>query len=149
MVDNMLMHAQEYAEAQKRYAEQSKEFAGEHENQDTGNPEVGTKSEAMVPTPRLKRREFVAKGPHHFVTGVLKGVHCDNPALDLTVAASGKDLTFHADNYFTLPFTTLGFQPKGDLNPCVDLENRPAKVEYLEAADPAVTAKLVSIELHK
>jgi hypothetical protein len=43
----------------------------------------------------------------------------------------------------------LGFQPGKDLNPCTDLENRPAKVEYVESANPSVTAQIVSIELHK
>jgi hypothetical protein len=43
----------------------------------------------------------------------------------------------------------LGFQASDDLNPCKDLENRPAKVEYVESADPSVTPQLISVELHK
>ena len=102
-----------------------------------------------VPVPRLKRREFVAKGPHQFLVGVLKSVHCDNPALDLTVSTRDKALSVHGENYYKIPFTTLGFQPTGDLNPCSDLENRPAKVEYVESADPSAPAQLLSVELHK
>jgi tetratricopeptide (TPR) repeat protein len=102
-----------------------------------------------VPIPRLKRRDFVAKGPHRFLVGVLKSVHCDNPALDLTVSTAGQQLTVHIDNYYKIAFTTLGFQPSGDLNPCSDLENRSAKVEYVESADPSAPAQLLSVELHQ
>jgi hypothetical protein len=144
MVDNSLMHAQEYAEAQKQYAE---------ENDDVENSEA--KAEASVQTtsvtrPQLKQRpQFVAKGPHQFMVGVLKGVHCDNPALDLTVNADGKLVPLHIDNYYKIQFTARGFQPDKELNPCADLENRPAKVEYVESADPAMNAQLIGIELHK
>jgi tetratricopeptide (TPR) repeat protein len=104
---------------------------------------------ADVPIPRLKRREFVAKGPHRFLAGVLKSVHCDNSALDLTISSAGQQLSVHGDNYYKIPFTTLGFQPSGDLNPCSDLENRSAKIEYVESADPSAPAQLLSVELHK
>jgi hypothetical protein len=100
-------------------------------------------------SPRLKHRDFVAKGLHRLAVGVLKGVHCDEPALDLTVSAKEQQLAVHGDNYYKIAFSTLGFQPSGDLNPCKDLENRPAKVEYVESADPSVPAQLLSLELHK
>jgi tetratricopeptide (TPR) repeat protein len=147
MVDNALMHAQEYAENQVRFAEQTQRMNEEEK--------AGSQAEAVSRTneghaPRLARRpEFVPRGPHRFLVGVLKGVRCDNPALDLTVNSSGKLVALHVDNYFTLPFTTLGFQPDKDLNPCADLENRPAKVEYVESANPSVTAQVISVELHK
>jgi hypothetical protein len=76
-------------------------------------------------------------------------VHCDNPALDLTVSSDAKPIALHVDNYFKVPFTALGFQPSKDLNPCADLENRTAKVEYVESANPSVTAQLISVELHQ
>jgi hypothetical protein len=91
----------------------------------------------------------VPRGPHHFLIGVLKNIHCENPVMELTVSSKGKDVEMHADNYFNLPFTALGFQPSGDLKPCSDLENRLAKVEYVESANPAVSAQLISVELHK
>lgn len=137
MADSALMHMQEYVSAQDSAA---------HAN---ASETVTVESREGPPQPRLVRREFVGKGPHRFIVGVLKGVHCENPALLLTVAGSGKELSLRGDNYFKIPFSTLGFQPSGDLNPCSDLENRPAKVEYVEAADPAQAAQLISVELHK
>ncbi len=144
-VDNMLMQAQEYVQSQELYASERRVTGG-------GPAEVegSVSSTDSVAPPHLKHRpEFVAKGPHHFLVGVLKSVHCDDPALDLTLDTQGKLITLHVDNYYKVVFTSLGFQPDHDLNPCSDLENRPAKVEYVEAANPAVTAQLISIELHK
>jgi len=80
---------------------------------------------------------------------VLKSVRCDSPALDLTVSTADQQLSLHGENYYKIPFSTLGFQPSGELNPCHDLENRPAKVEYVESIDPSTPAQLLSVELHK
>lgn len=141
MVADATTHAQEYADAQAQISEQQHALddAGRQTNSETTDNHI----------PKLKHRDFVPKGPHRFVTGTLKRISCDNPGLDLTVVVSGKPLLLHADNYYKVPFSTLGFQPSGDLNPCADLENRPAKVEYVESANPAVSAQLISIELHK
>lgn len=148
-VDTSLIHAQEYAEARKRFDEEKQRREEEDKEEDKEEATKDTEPVvSSVPAPP-KRAAFVPKGPHKFVVGVLKGVHCDNPELDLTVAASGKQLALHADNYYKVPFSALGFQPDADLNPCKDLESRPAKVEYIESADPAVHAQLISVELHK
>jgi tetratricopeptide (TPR) repeat protein len=146
MVETALMHAQEYAENQAHFAEQTRRM--NEEEKAGGGVAVSTTSDGYMPH-LARRSEFVPHGPHRFLVGVLKGVRCDNPAMDLTVNSSGKLVALHVDNYFTLPFTALGFQPDKDLNPCADLENRPAKVEYVESANPNVTAHLVSVELHK
>lgn len=142
-VDSLLMNAQEYVAAQE-LAEQ---------NQSTQKQVLGTGSgnvEEKTPNlPRLARREpFVPHGPHHFLTGVLKNVRCDQPALELTVISDGKALTLHSDNYFKVQFSALGFQPSADLKPCTQLENRPAKVEYLESVNTSDIPELISIELH-
>ncbi len=147
MVENALAQAQAYADSQARFDERNREMSVE-EKAGSAAGTVQTTSQANMP--HLARRpDFVARGPHRFLVGILKGVHCNNPALDLTVNSSGKLVALHVDNYFTLPFTTLGFQPDKDLNPCADLENRTAKVEYVESANPSVTARLISVELHK
>jgi Tfp pilus assembly protein PilF len=143
MVANVLARAQDYVDAQSEFVERQ---TREREDHNTNND--GAASDVAVP--KLKHRsQFVPKGPHRFAIGVLKSVTCDNPALDLTVSGSGKPLSLHVDNYFKVPYTALGFEPSKDLNPCTDLENRPAKVEYVESANPSVAAQLVSIELHK
>jgi tetratricopeptide (TPR) repeat protein len=141
-VDNALMHAQEYTEARARFEQQQKEW-------DTTGTVTTKETVSNVSIPTLKHRDFVAKGPHRFLSGVLKSVHCDYLTLDLTLSAKEKEIALHVENYYKIGFTTLGFQPSGELNPCKDLENRPAKVEYVESADPSVTPELISVELHK
>ena len=146
-VDSLLMRAQAYADAQEARAEPSRRPAGDIEADGVHASDVG-KSQASTPT--LARRDtFVAKGPHRFLTGVLQNVRCDAPEMDLTVSSAGKSLALHSQNYYQIQFTALNFAPSGDLNPCNDIEGRPAKVEYVESADQSATARVLSIELHK
>jgi len=140
-VENALMHAQEYAAAQEQMALQKHRMTEEAVNQ----PAASNGGDI----PRLAHRDFVPRGPHKFVTGVLQNVHCDSSNMDLSVTSAGKTTAFHTDNYYKLPFSALGFQPSGDLKPCHDLEGRPAKVEYVESAVKTDAARLISVELHK
>ena len=150
-VDAMLTRIQEYTERKAQFANSSQSNgAGDTDEPDTVTVGDSTGARTSDPKiPRLKRRDFVPKGPHQFLVGILTNVHCDNPALELTVTAKGKQLQLHVDNYLKLSFTALGFEPTKDLNPCSDLENRQAKVEYVESANPAVNGQLISVELHK
>jgi Tfp pilus assembly protein PilF len=143
-VDNLLMNAQEYAEGQEQNAAQNRPMSEES----TAALPSEVSAEADIPQ-LVRRKEFVASGPHHFVFGVLKAVHCDEPTLDLTVSSGAKTLILHADNFYKIQFSALNFQPSGDLKPCSDLENRPAKVEYVESADKSDPPRLIAIELHK
>jgi tetratricopeptide (TPR) repeat protein len=141
-VETLLQRAQTYAEDQQQQRD---------EMDDDDKPAVSAQeSVEKADAPVLQHREpFVASGPHRFLTGTLKNVHCAVPELDLTLDYDGKSLTLRSENLSQIAFTTLGFSPKGDLNPCKDLEGRPAKVEYVESADKSVAAKVLSIELHK
>ena len=82
------------------------------------------------------------------MTGLIQGVHCDSPALDLTITSQAKRVALHADNYYRVQFTAL-FGLGHDLQPCQDLENRTAKVEYVESANGQDTPRLIAVELHK
>ena len=143
-VDNLLMNAQEYAAAQDQIAEHNQHI---REESKTAPAEV---TATVTDIPHLThRKEFVPSGPHHFVVGILKAVHCDTPNLDLTVSSGAKTLALHSDNYYKIQFTALNFQPRDELKPCTDLDNRPAKVEYVESADKTDAPHLIAIELHK
>lgn len=147
-VNEALLNAQTFATAQEEMKEQQEEMKEEAENSQPPSNASATSSN-VTRAPRLVRRESVPDGPHHFVTGVIKDVHCDSLKIDLAVKSAAKSMNLYADNYFKVRFTTLGFQPTGDLNPCAQLEGRPAKVEYVEAADKSKAAYLFSVELHK
>lgn len=141
MVDNFLSNAQAYAQTQ---ADQQR-FASRVSTDATVS--ASTRDESL-PQPGHPDN-FVAKGPHRFVVGVLKNIHCDPPQMELTVDSAGKSLRLQAENYYKIQFTALNFSPSGNLNPCEDLEGRPAKVEYLESADQSVVARVLGVELHK
>jgi Tfp pilus assembly protein PilF len=143
-VDNSLMRAQEYAAMQERMGERNRLVS---EMVEAGQ-EQAAPSGAEVPS-LAHRKEFVPSGPRRFVVGVLKDIHCEAASLDLTVTSGTKTIVLYTDNYYKLPFTSLNFQPSGDLKPCRDLENRPAKVEYVDSADKAEVPHLIAIELHK
>lgn len=83
------------------------------------------------------------------MVGVLRNVHCDNPAMDFKVVSAGKTLDLHNGNYYKIEYSSLGVKISSDLNPCRDLEGRPAKVEYVEAADKGLAAWVLGIEIHK
>jgi tetratricopeptide (TPR) repeat protein len=144
-----LANAQRFAEAQKEFAQRVQEQGDDQEDDQGDEVTTNVTAESKPAAQPMKQAPFVAKGPHRSVVGVLKGVRCESTALDLTVDTKDKQLSLHGDDYFKIPFTVLGFQLHGDLNPCKDLENRPAKVEYVESADPSVTAQVVAVELHK
>ena len=144
IAENALMHSREYAESQERFEREKAKY----DNPSAEPSEEPTRvSDTQRPT--LKHRDFVAKGPHKFMVGTLKSVHCDRSMMDLTVSSKSTDLAVHSDNYYSIPFSALGFQPSSDLNPCSDLENRPARIEYVESAKPDASAQLISVELHK
>jgi tetratricopeptide (TPR) repeat protein len=103
--------------------------------------------EAAVPA-RPAHHDFLPAGPHRFVVGLIQDVRCDPPTLDLTVTSQAKSVTLHSDNYYQIQFTAL-FAPAHDLQPCRDLEDRPAKVEYVESADGRETPRLIAVELRK
>lgn len=102
---------------------------------------------AAQPVP-YRDHEMMARGPHVLTIGILKAVHCEPPNLDLSVTSRMKLVKLHTDNYYKVRFSAL-FKLTGDLNPCNDLENRRAKIEYVEAADSSDPAQLIAVELLK
>jgi Flp pilus assembly protein TadD len=143
MAENFLQHAEDYAQAQEKSRQLNEHMRAEG-YQVTAN---GSVPEAEGDSPSPPAEEPVPKGPYRFMVGVLKDVHCNAPAMDLNLVSNGKTLGLHTGNYFKLPFSVLNFALKRDLNPCADLEGRPAKVEYAESAGKV--AVVVAIELHK
>jgi hypothetical protein len=156
MAENFLQHAEEYVEAQDERRKFNDEIKAETAQVTaTGNvPEADgasaspSSSLSSSASPRPAAEEPVPNGPYHFMVGVLKDVRCNSCAMDLNLVSNGKTLGLHTGNYFKLSFSVLNVRLKGDLNPCVDLEGKTAKVEYAESASKHA-AVLVAIELHK
>jgi len=148
LVTQALIHEEEFSNAQAAAAERQRRLS-EGDKLSEEEPASSSGSADMPTPPRLAHREFVAGGPHRFVTGVIQDVHCDASNLDLAVKTMAQTLKLHSDNYYRIEFSTLGFQPKGDLNPCSQLSGRPAKLEYQESGDKSQTPRLLSVELHQ
>jgi Flp pilus assembly protein TadD len=142
---NFLQHAEDYAQMQEQHRQYDDQIRAE--GRATGVVTTGTEG-AIAPRSSLSE-QVAPKGPHRFLVGVLRNVHCDNPALDLKVVAAGKTLDLHNGNYYKIEYSSLGVKISSDLNPCADLEGRPAKVEYIEAADKGSAAWVLGIEIHK
>ena len=138
MVQNFLTQAEQYVNARNRQAEQLK-----------ADVPASTVYASEVNSDAVVAEEELPKGPHHFMAGTLQNVRCHGQGIELTVTAKGKTMALHRGNYYKIGFTSLGFIPKGDLNPCQDLEGMSAKVEYVESAAQPPTDYLVAVELHK
>jgi Protein of unknown function (DUF1570) len=147
MLQARITQAEQYSAARKQIAEQNERL----KEQSKMAAEQAVADSSTTPDGALSTRheEFVPRGPHRYLEGLLKNVHCDSTNIDLTLSSSKKSLALHSDNYFKIRFTALGFQPTKVLEPCNDLEGRPAKVEYVQSATQSDAAKLIAVELHK
>jgi Tfp pilus assembly protein PilF len=91
-------------------------------------------------------------GPHHVVRGLLRNVHCGYPSiLTLNVAQLGRApaVSLYRNDFRQVEFSATNFTPKGDINPCTDIEGLKAKVEYAEVSDKSVAGQILSVELTK
>jgi tetratricopeptide (TPR) repeat protein len=140
---NELVRVLQYADYQERVGGRTQEIKDE-----TSASQIEVTSSVVAPRPLLQK-QFVPSGPHHFLVGVLKNVRCADSGMDLTVASGAKILPLRSDNYYKIEFTALNVQLRGDLKPCTDLENRPAKVEYVDSADKSDIPHLIAVEIHK
>jgi len=144
MAESFLLRAQEYAQGQEQNLRSSEQIRAATSAANVSN-RVAT---AAVAADSTVHDEPLPNGPRHSITGLIRNVRCDTPALDLNVIAGATTLAVHSGNYFKIDYSTLGVTLKGNLNPCADLEGRPAKVEYVDAHRKGPAA-LVAIELHQ
>jgi tetratricopeptide (TPR) repeat protein len=145
MIENFLEHAEQSMMAGERQAQQNRDRAQELQ----ADIESNAKSAAASDVHTVVLEEAIPKGPHQFLSGTLKNVHCQGAGIDMTLDAKGKTVLLHGGNYARIAFSALGFTPKGDLSPCTDLEGRLAKVEYVGSASNPASAYVTAIELHK
>lgn len=91
-------------------------------------------------------------GKRHSARGILRGVRCSYPTiLTLSVDPSGRGPTvfLYRNNFMQIEFRALNFTPKGDLDPCKDIEGLKATVEYADVSDKSVGGQIISVELSK
>jgi hypothetical protein len=64
-------------------------------------------------------------------------------------ASNGQAVSLYRNDFNQVEFTAANFTPKGDLNPCTDIEGLKAKVQYAEVSDKSVAGQIISVELSK
>jgi tetratricopeptide (TPR) repeat protein len=92
-----------------------------------------------------------AKGSQHTIKGVLRNIRCSYPTvLALTVdQSSGQKTTLYTNNYYKVVFTTINYEPDGDIKPCTGIEDMKASVKYAEVTDKNVAGQILAIDLSK
>jgi Tfp pilus assembly protein PilF len=91
-----------------------------------------------------------ADGPKHETLGVIRGVQCSYPSvIEFKVESAKKTVSLYNNNYYKLEFSSYGFMPEGDLNPCKGIEGMKARVQYTDSSDKTVDGQAVAVELRK
>jgi tetratricopeptide (TPR) repeat protein len=112
-----------------------------------GRPVI-IRSDAAPQTPKYPTE--APTGPHHTARGILRSVHCSYPTvLTLSVDQAGKAVSLYRNDFNQIEFSATNFTPKGDLNPCTDIEGMKAKVAYAEVSDKSIAGQILSVELSK
>ena len=68
---------------------------------------------------------------------------------DLERSGTPRTLLLYRNDFKQIEFSATNFTPKGDLNPCTDMEGLKAKVQYAEVTDKSVAGQVISVELSK
>jgi tetratricopeptide (TPR) repeat protein len=148
MLSQQIQHIKSFQDQQERFQNREKSRAApdstvsvETQTYDSSNASNG--ADAHYP-------DAPPTGPHHTVKGILRSVHCSYPTvLALEVDHAGKLLSLFSNNYFKVPFSTVGYVSTGDIDPCKAIEGMKASVEYIDVTDKRVAGQIVSIELSK
>lgn len=150
-VQSALQMAEQYQAAQAAFEEQGR-GASEDVSASTLHSIVegpaARDDEPSPPTeknpPVLARRE-----PQRTLTGTIQEVQCSMPAkMELKLESRGATVVLHADNYYKVRFSAVGFTPAGELHPCTELEGMNARVEFVEASG-SKPGQITSVELQK
>ncbi len=108
----------------------------------------GNQGESLPPGE--ERPAGFAPGPRRALTGTIRDVQCSVPAkMDLKLEAREGTIVLHADNYYKLQFSVLGFTPSPEFHPCTDLEGKRARIEFVESAVKTKPGQIKSVELRK
>ena len=90
-------------------------------------------------------------GLRHTARGILRNVHCGYPTvLTLSVEQSGRPaIALYRNDFHIIEFSATNFTPKGDLDPCAEIEGMKARVSYAEVSDKSIAGQIISVELSK
>ena len=140
-MQNQIASFQQYQASRERAAQEYREASQE---------QFAEGSEQLATPQSPDRPEDDRHGPRRTVNGTLRDVQCsERTSMKLRVESARKPLLLRARNYYKIQFSSLNFTPKGELNPCKDIEGMKARVEFFEALSESTEGQIVSIELTK
>lgn len=100
----------------------------------------------------LKHPKEPPTGPKHVVLGTIRSVECALPAyleFQIEIAGKPKPVGVYTHDRYNLDLSALGFTPPPEINPCLDLDGRRARVQYAETSDKTIDGQILLIELRK
>jgi len=134
----------------EQIARSNKEQAALVVSSATDSVQTQTVEKLVVVDEKPKHPTESASGPKHQTLGIIRHVECSYPSvMDFKVETSKKTYSLYSNNYFKLDLSALGFEPKGGMNMCKDLEGFEARVQYTDSADKSVDGQAIAIELRK
>jgi Tfp pilus assembly protein PilF len=169
-VENAVLMAEQYHQAQKDFQEHTVRETSEEDEAGAGSvqsapsedkagesdgtpPALRRRTEAVreEPAHQVAKREtaVVLRGPRRTLVGKIKGVRCSSPAI-LEFNLEGKDgmTALRSENYYKIEFSATGFVPTGELHPCTEIEGMRAQVQFLEASS-GKAGQITAVELRK
>jgi hypothetical protein len=69
--------------------------------------------------------------------------------LSVDQTSNSQSVSLYRNDFKQIDFIAANFTPKGDLNPCTDIEGLKAKVQYAEVSDKSVAGQIITVELSK
>ncbi|MFL6428293.1 MAG: tetratricopeptide repeat protein [Acidobacteriaceae bacterium] len=79
--------------------------------------------------------------------GIIQAVHCNGAVLELELQGAANTIALYSNNYFKIEFVAVNDASPGDMQPCQDLEGKPAVVSYAETVDSTAAGEIVSITI--
>ncbi len=89
--------------------------------------------------PAPKHPDSPRTAPKHSALGIIRGVHCDYPAvIEFRLEGRTKMLSLYINDYTAMDYTAIGWLPTGKIHPCEEFEGMHVKVRYAESPDKTV-----------
>ena len=148
---NVARNPREVAMVQERISQLGQIRAAQTQANASSEVQTGERTIHMVAADAGPKHPTEApNGAKHEVLGVIEGVHCSYPSvIDFEVQAEKRTVRVYNNDYYKLEFSTIGFMPEGDLNPCSGIEGMKARAQYAESSDKTVDGQVIAVELRK
>ncbi len=128
---------------QYREIEKQRSSVGEPEEQPQLEEEARIR-DIDAPAPRIQT------GPAGKITGFIRSVKCDFPAImDMVLDSNGQQLRLRAENYYEVQYWAVDAPGKDGFQPCEELEGKQVEVEFLSVLDQEFSGIIKTVAIQK